>query len=135
MMLGMKVPFGKYKDSDVSVLRSGYATWIWENCRIKIHHYPQFEKWLIHQFGFRNEWTESDQAEYLKIYDNAEYLRLESLKTYVYIVMDNYSDKIVDVYLDYDLMMKEAAWFRESKEGYIRTGWSINKREVKKGIC
>ena len=129
----MVVPFGKYKNRDVSVLRHGYVSWLWDNCRMRIHHYPQFEKWILDQYGFRNDWTDEQQTEYLKQYNHAEYLRLESLKTYVYIVRDNYSEdsKIIDVYLDYDLMMKETEWWRTSKEGYIRTAWFVDKREVK----
>lgn len=132
----MNVPFGKYKGRDVLAIQydKRYANWMWEKCRITIHHYPEFEEWIKDYFGFwDDEWTDEMQTEYLKKYNPTEYELLESLKTYVYIVINNYSEsnEIVDVYLDYDLMMKETEWWRTHKEGHIRTAWYIDKREAK----
>lgn len=132
----MKIPFGKYKGQEFQILtyNKDYTKWIWYNCRITIHKYPDFENWLDDYFGFSDEspWTDEMETEYQAKISREEYERSESL-TYVYLVINNYSDskEVVDVYLDYDFMMKDTEWWRTSKLGHIRTAWYIEKREVK----
>lgn len=137
--LSMKIPFGKYKGKSILMLDSNskYVEFLLSECRLYLHKFPKFEKYLLEWFTVGEyEWNDELENKFLEKYEPEKFKEIEMMKNYVYILHNRYDESagnIMGVFNSLEDMEKEFPLvFDKSQPGYIRTAWYISKWELGK---